>query len=98
MEGGTLRCWGDGEDGQLGYGNTDNVGDDEVPADVGDVPLGETVVQVSAGGTHTCALLEQGTVRCWGRAEHGQLGQGNTTQTGHTPETLPEVVDDVPIW
>jgi hypothetical protein len=35
---GSIRCWGEGGLGQLGYGNTDNIGDTEVPATAGDVP------------------------------------------------------------
>jgi len=34
-----LRCWGFNATGQLGYGNTDNIGDDETPASAGDVPF-----------------------------------------------------------
>ncbi len=79
-------------DGALGYGNTDNVGDDETVASAGYVPicgpdfpgnLAERkekqcrAVQVSAGGRHTCALLESGRVRCWGRNAEGQLGVGS---------------------
>lgn len=36
---GAVRCWGSGGDGRLGYGNVDHFGDDETPADVGDMPL-----------------------------------------------------------
>jgi hypothetical protein len=39
LSSGALRCWGDGSSGQLGYGNTENVGDDETPASAGDVPV-----------------------------------------------------------
>ena len=75
---GAVRCWGDGSSGQLGYGNTEDIGDDELPAAAGDVPLGGMAVQISAGGDHTCALLDTGAVRCWGYGAYGQLGYGNT--------------------
>jgi len=39
LEGGCVRCWGFAAHGQLGYGNTDSIGDDEVPSSAGDVPL-----------------------------------------------------------
>jgi alpha-tubulin suppressor-like RCC1 family protein len=34
---GNVRCWGSGLNGQLGYGNLDNIGDDETPATAGNV-------------------------------------------------------------
>ncbi len=37
---GAVRCWGRGTSGQLGYGNEDNVGDDETPESVGATPVG----------------------------------------------------------
>ena len=68
LEDGSVRCWGQNSEGQLGYGNTDTVGDDESPDDAGPVPLGsgETATAITAGRFHTCALLESGDVRCWG--------------------------------
>jgi alpha-tubulin suppressor-like RCC1 family protein len=79
---GSVRCWGDGSAGQLGYGNTQSIGDDEAPSAAGDVDVGGTVKQISAGGRHTCALLTTGAVRCWGDAKFGQLGYGNTDDIG----------------
>ena len=69
-----VRCWGRGIDGQLGYGNANNVGDDETPASVGDVPLSGEVAAIAAGSDATCALMADGTIRCWGRNREGNLG------------------------
>jgi len=66
LDTGKARCWGDGHDSQLGYGNTKPIGDDESPSTAGDVDSGGTVVQLAAGAAHTCAVLDTGNVRCWG--------------------------------
>lgn len=77
ISGGTVRCWGANAYGQLGYGNTQTIGDDETPASAGDVNVGGTVTQLSAGGNVTCALLSGGNVRCWGWSASGQLGHND---------------------
>jgi alpha-tubulin suppressor-like RCC1 family protein len=84
LDNGQVRCWGVNSGGRLGYGNTDWIGDDETPASVGPVALGagRRAVAISAGGVHTCALLDNGNVRCWGRNLEGQLGYGNMTAIG----------------
>jgi cysteine-rich repeat protein len=92
---GSVRCWGFGESGRLGYGSTLNVGDDETPATAGDVPVGGAVQQIAAGGSHTCALLTTGAVRCWGSGQSGQLGYGNTNDIGD--DETPASVGDVPV-
>jgi len=85
----SVRCWGFGDDGRLGYGNTNDVGDDETPGSAGPVNLGpgRTAVAVSAGRWHSCALMDTGDVRCWG--EGSFLGYGNSTTIGdnETPDT-----------
>ncbi|HEY8083640.1 MAG TPA: hypothetical protein VIE64_08830, partial [Solirubrobacterales bacterium] len=76
---GTLHCWGEGIHGELGYGNKNSIGDNELPSAAGAVNLGgHTAIAVSAGDNHTCAILDDHTVRCWGGNEFGQLGYGNT--------------------
>lgn len=93
---GAVRCWGLNADGQLGYGNVVNVGDDETPASVDPVDLGRAAVEIAAGGSHTCALLQGGSVRCWGSPAFGQLGNGSTTIKIGDNET-PAAVDPVDV-
>ena len=90
---GSVRCWGDGTSGKLGYGNTDHVGDDELPADVGFVSLGGPATALCAGTDHTCALLASGAVRCWGSNENWQLGLPGATFVGddELPSSVPAV-------
>jgi alpha-tubulin suppressor-like RCC1 family protein len=48
------------------------------------------LVAIDAGGTHTCALTEQGFVACWGANDRGQLGTGNVS-----PSTSPVLVSNI---
>ncbi|HVL94538.1 MAG TPA: hypothetical protein VM266_01620 [Solirubrobacteraceae bacterium] len=84
LDTGDVHCWGSGGSGQLGYGNTETIGDDETPASAGPVDLGtgRTATAISAGNEHTCAILDTGDVRCWGLGYSGRLGYGNTTSVG----------------
>jgi alpha-tubulin suppressor-like RCC1 family protein len=90
-----VRCWGDAGYGQLGTEDTDDIGDDEAPVDGPLADVGGTVVQISAGSWHTCALIDTGDVKCWGRADEGQLGYGNEdvigTQVGDMPPPVVNV-------
>ena len=96
LSAGTVRCWGQGNTGQLGYGSVFPVGDDKTPAGVGDVSVGGRVVKLAAGYAHTCALLSTGAVRCWGFGASGQLGYGNTRSIGD--DELPSSAGDVPLF
>ena len=79
-----VLCWGLGSNGRLGYSGTDNIGDDEHPSAAGAVNLGTglTATQVSAGASHTCAVLSSGDVMCWGYGLFGQLGYSGTDNIG----------------
>ena len=93
LDNGRVRCWGANASGQLGYGHTENIGDDETPASAGFVDVGGNVTAIAAGGWHTCALLDTGSVRCWGAGTFGQLGYGNTETIGddETPASAGDV-------
>ena len=91
LDSGAVRCWGDNEDGQLGYGHTEDIGDDELPSSAGDVDVGGAVTQIVAGDSHTCALLETGAVRCWGSNFFSQLGFQQQVKATDTPSTLGDV-------
>jgi alpha-tubulin suppressor-like RCC1 family protein len=71
---GSVRCWGDNYHSQIGDGTTT---DRSTPVLVSN--LGGTAVAIAAGDRHTCALLSDGPVRCWGGNGVGQLGDGTTT-------------------
>ena len=90
---GSVHCWGEGSFGALGYGNIEDVGDDEMPAVAGVVELPEPVSQIAAGDDFTCALLQSGAVQCWGSGRGGQLGYGNEWTIGDN-ET-PAVVEPI---
>ncbi|MBA3302056.1 MAG: hypothetical protein H0T15_09340, partial [Thermoleophilaceae bacterium] len=79
-----VRCWGFNGDGQLGYGNTNTIGDDETPGSAGPVDLGagRTALAIGVGEFHSCALLDNGRVSCWGFGFDGRLGYNNTANFG----------------
>ena len=85
--------------GQLGVGDT--VGRGGFPGSMGDaLPAvnlgpGRSAVEVSTTNSHTCALLDDGSIRCWGRNDYGQLGMGDTANRlgpfGATGTLMPAV-------
>lgn len=91
LDGGTVRCFGRNTNGQLGTGDTQPVGDNEHPGDVPAIDFGTPVVEVGVGFDHTCALTQDGSVRCWGDNEFGQLGVGN--QDDQLDATQAQAVD-----
>jgi alpha-tubulin suppressor-like RCC1 family protein len=94
---GSVKCWGYDDSGQLGLGDIGNRGDG--PNEMGDnlpavnLGTGKTAVAVTAGSHHTCALLNDGSVKCWGRNDSGQLGLGDTNKRGDEPN---EMGDNLP--
>jgi alpha-tubulin suppressor-like RCC1 family protein len=71
---GTISCWGNNSNGQLGNGNTTSSNRPVAAAVTG-------ALQVAAGHQHTCALVGAGAVSCWGGNSNGQLGNNTTTDS-----------------
>ena len=99
---GILYCWGFNGDGDLGVGlDDDEIGDSSTMPDDVDVDLGtDRRAKVMARGyQHGCALLENNDIKCWGRSNQGQLGQGDTSYRGDTASDMGDnlpAVDLVP--
>lgn len=76
----TIRCWGQNRDGQLGIGTSGGGTDIKVNTEVPISAIGiSNAVAITAGHAHTCVLLMDGTVQCWGDNSYGgQIGQGIT--------------------
>jgi FG-GAP-like repeat/Regulator of chromosome condensation (RCC1) repeat len=67
---GTVKCWGDNTDGQLGDGTTTRR---TQPVAVTGITSSATAIAVS--DSHSCAVVA-GAVKCWGLNANGQLGNG----------------------
>ena len=70
---GMVKCWGNGDEGELGDGNGNRA---SVPVDV--IGLGAGVTAVTSGGSHSCAVTSVGALKCWGYNVDGALGDGTT--------------------
>jgi alpha-tubulin suppressor-like RCC1 family protein len=92
---GTVKCWGINIEGATGRPVDDPtrpVGDALVPVNLGN---GRTARMITAGNTHTCALLDNGSIKCWGGNDHGQLGLGDTDSRGDTTGELGDALPSV---
>jgi alpha-tubulin suppressor-like RCC1 family protein len=81
---GTVFCWGDNSDGQLGDGTTD-----QRNAPVAVTGLANPVVAIAAGDQHTCALDSTGAVMCWGSNGSDALGDGSSAAMRSKPGPVP---------
>ena len=84
LDDGSIRCWGENSNGQLGDGSRAP----SLEPEKASTPLGRKAVEISAGSYHTCSIFDDGSVRCWGSNEFGQLGDGTTIE-----RTTPVSVD-----
>ena len=73
----TLKCRGYDGHGALGLGNRPNNRNTWVAVNLGD-NYGRKAKAVTCGSQHTCAMLDDDTVKCWGTQQHGTLGYGDS--------------------
>ena len=84
LDNGEVKCWGSPQLGVLGTGSTTQ--SHATPSPAIDLGTGRTAVAISAGRQHTCAILDNGELKCWGSDNKGQLGDGGL-QSSHTTGT-----------
>ena len=84
LDDGSVSCWGRNIYGQLGDGTNE---DRSTPTQTSTLGDGGGAVSISAGQGHTCALLDNGVVTCWGRNNHGQLGDGTDIERNEPAST-----------
>lgn len=104
----TVRCWGRGDQGQIGDGMGELRRRPTPVIAVEGVMRGAAAARGSAstplaplrgavslgvGQDHACAALHDGTVRCWGKSSSGELGVMRVS--GWSPHTVPGVTGAV---
>lgn len=84
---GTVKCWGNNQVGQVGVGTATT----NYPTPTAVSSLSGVVDIAAAHEAHVCAVINDGTVKCWGRNDVGQLGNNSTTNSS-VPVTVSGVV------
>lgn len=92
LAGNTAKCWGSNSDSQLGTGTTSTASRATAEQVTG---LDDTVIDISLGKSHACAVLSDGKVQCWGDNDFGQLGLADN-DTQHTATAVP-LINVVPV-
>ena len=95
---GKVMCWGSNREDQIRgtqesrYGNPGP--DSTIPVEVSEIPM---AVSISSGNSHSCALLTDGKVMCWGLNDRNQLGGRSRyyerNSQGHTYDAYRSVVE-----
>src|SRR5688500_16497364 len=92
LETGVLKCWGSNTNGTLGRENTNMIGSSS--GTMGDqlspINLGKNkkVLSFATGHYHACAILDDGSLKCWGLNNYGQLGYEDTANRGDRGGTM----------
>jgi alpha-tubulin suppressor-like RCC1 family protein len=92
LDGGFLKCWGYNKYGQLGlqdqYNRGANAGEMGTNLPYVEPEPGMAVLSVKTGLLHTCAVLANNKIKCWGANYSGQLGFEADYSRGAFPFTM----------
>jgi len=96
---GSLFTWGYDNNAQLGLGHASNIGDGG--SEMGEyleavnVGSGRSVVQFQGGAVHSCVILDNFNMKCFGRNLEGQLGYGDTSTRGNSANEMGNYLPEV---
>ncbi len=81
---GAISCWGHDGSNQLGD-SADTTGDQNTPQSYVSLPSGRIAVDIDAGQNHACAVLDNGSIVCWGYNNYGKLGSSFSSLANSLP-------------
>ena len=89
MDDGSVKCWGRNNYGQLGSGST-SPSYSGLPLEV-KLPIGRFALSIDSFEDHSCAVLDDGNMYCWGYKKYGNMGTGDlpTSTAAHTSTPVP---------
>ena len=85
---GVVRCWGSNSSSQLGNLSAPSISSVSVPVE----GLDSAVRAIQSGTSSSCALLQSGSIQCWGAGARGELGNG-TGSSSLAPVTVSEITN-----
>ncbi len=88
MANGKVMCWGRGDNGQLGDATLISKSTPTLVSGITGTSAATTAVSVTAGSLHSCAVMGDGTMKCWGHNNPGQLGFGGSSLDRSSPITV----------
>jgi hypothetical protein len=95
----SVKCWGWSGNGSPRFQDRY-----EQPGAMGaalpriDLGPGRTALAITAGVQHTCVLLDDHTVKCWGANRYGELGLGDKVNRGEKPGQMGDALPAVSLW
>jgi alpha-tubulin suppressor-like RCC1 family protein len=91
--GGSIKCWGINDQGQLGNGTTNASNPNPTPVTVQGIT---SATALGLGWSTSCAVVG-GQVKCWGDNFYGEFGSGATGADSSVPVTVPGISNAVAV-